>query len=157
MRVVVTGASGNVGTSVVRALLAAPEVDEVVGIARRRPSWELDGLRWATANVATDDLRAAMDGADAVVHLAWIIQPSHDDAMQQAVNVGGSERVFAAAAAAGVRTLVHMSSVGAYSPAPRDHRIDESWPTDGTARLAYSWQKAYVERLVDRFETEHPE
>ncbi|HET6570832.1 MAG TPA: hypothetical protein VFG58_05025 [Solirubrobacterales bacterium] len=40
MKIVVTGATGNVGTSVVRALGDAAEVDEVVGLARRRPTWD---------------------------------------------------------------------------------------------------------------------
>src|SRR5207244_2205573 len=48
------------------------------------------------------------------------------------------------------------SSVGAYSPGPRGELVDESWPTDGTAALAYSWQKAYAERLLDRFERDRP-
>jgi uncharacterized protein YbjT (DUF2867 family) len=52
MRVVVTGASGNVGTSLLRALAEEDSVEEVLGLARRRPSrefakteWRSDGLR----------------------------------------------------------------------------------------------------------------
>jgi UDP-glucose 4-epimerase len=63
--------------------------------------------------------------------------------------------VFAATAAAGVGTLVYASSVGAYSPGPKDRRVDESWPTTGIPSSFYSRHKAEVERLLDRFEDEH--
>ena len=158
MRVVVTGASGNVGTSVLRALALDGEVAEVVGLARRRPALDIPKVKWVVADVVRDDLIEHFDGADAVVHLAWAIQPSRDGAELHAVNVDGSARVFAAAAEAGVATLVHASSIGAYSPGPKDEPgVDESWPTDGIQNSFYSRHKAEVERLLDRFESEHPE
>ena len=90
------------------------------------------------------------------MHLAWLIQPGRDQRLVRAVNVDGSARVFTAAAAAGVRTLVYASSVGAYAPGPKDRRVDESWPTTGIKSSFYSRHKAEVERLLDRFEDEHP-
>ena len=45
MRVVVTGATGNVGTSVVSALAADPNVTEIVGLARRAPDWDAPKTR----------------------------------------------------------------------------------------------------------------
>jgi UDP-glucose 4-epimerase len=152
MRVVVTGASGNVGTSVLRALGADERVHEVVGIARRLPSWTPAKTRWLTADVARDDLRAPFAGADAVIHLAWLIQPSRDGAELERVNVEGSRRVFRAAAEAGVGALVHASSVGAYSPGPKDRRVDESWPTEGVDSSFYSRHKAAAERALDELE-----
>ena len=75
------------------------------------------------------------EGADAVIHLAWLIQPSRDAAELERVNVTGSRRVFEAAAESGAKALVHASSVGAYSPGPKDRAVDESWPRDGRAEL----------------------
>ena len=51
MRVVVTGASGNVGTSLLRALASDDQVDEIVGLARRRPSREVPKTEWRSADV----------------------------------------------------------------------------------------------------------
>jgi nucleoside-diphosphate-sugar epimerase len=51
---------------------------EIVGVARCRPSAELDKVRWVSADVASDDLSVAFAGVDAVIHLAWLIQPSRD-------------------------------------------------------------------------------
>src|SRR3954447_11444494 len=120
MKVAVTGATGNVGTATLRALGADERVDEIVGLARRPPDLRLPKVTWRAADVATGDLRAAFAGADAVVHLAWLIQPSRDESVTHRVNVEGSARVFQAAAAVGARTLVYASSVGAYSPGPKD-------------------------------------
>jgi UDP-glucose 4-epimerase len=157
MRVVITGATGNVGSSLVERLGADPAVDTIVGLARRRPDWSPPKTTWVTADIATADLRPHLEGADAVVHLAWLFHPMRKPAVTAAVNVHGSARVFRAVADAGVRRLVHASSVGAYSPGPKDRPVDESWPTDGWPAAAYAREKAYVERLLDSFEHEHPE
>src|SRR4051794_19415905 len=119
MRIVVTGATGNVGTSLLRALEADPGVAEVVGLARRRPDLALAKTSFVTADVVRDDLVPLFRGADAVVHLAWLIQPSRDRTTTRAVNVDGSRRVFDAAVAADVPALVYASSIGAYSPGPK--------------------------------------
>lgn len=157
MRAVVTGASGNVGTSVLRALGRDERVTEIVGLARRLPAIRLPKTTWVRADVASSDLSGAFEGADCVIHLAWLIQPARDQALLERVNVEGSERVFYAAGAAGVGCLVHASSVGAYSPGPKDRRVDESWPTDGIASAYYSRQKAEAERRLDRSEGEYPD
>jgi nucleoside-diphosphate-sugar epimerase len=156
MRVVVTGASGNVGTSLLRALEGEAAVTSVLGLARRRPELELAKTTWASADVAADDLAGHFRGADVVVHLAWLIQPSHDPFAMWRTNVVGTERVLTAASQAGVGALVCASSVGAYSPGPKDRPVDETWPTHGITTSAYSRDKAYQERLLDLFERDHP-
>jgi UDP-glucose 4-epimerase len=152
MRIVVTGATGNVGTSVVTALAADERVREIVGLARRLPRWSPPRTQWVRADVTGTPLEPVLAGADAVIHLAWLIQPSRDEAMLRAVNVDGSRRVFEAAAAAGVPALVHASSVGVYSPGPKDRAVDESWPRAGVPTSFYSRHKAEVEGILDGFE-----
>ncbi len=156
MKVVVVGATGNVGTAVVRALTADDRVSEIVGIARRRPEWQPPKTTFVTADIAGDDLVPHLQGADAVVHLAWLFQPTHQPMVTWQANAVGSARVFAAASAAKVGALVYASSVGAYSPAP-GRRVDESWPTHSVPTAAYGREKAYVERLLDAFEAQHPD
>jgi nucleoside-diphosphate-sugar epimerase len=156
VRVVITGATGNVGTSVIEALAEEPTVTSVLGLARRRAGWVAPKTEWAQADVAQDDLVSHLRGADVLVHLAWLFQPTHDPLTTWRANVEGSVRVLAAAASAGVRTVVYASSVGAYSPGPKDRAVDESWPTHGWPTAGYTREKAYVERVLDSFELEHP-
>jgi UDP-glucose 4-epimerase len=156
MRVVVVGATGNVGTSVVRSLAATEDVDEIVAVARRPPRRPLERAHFVSADIRTSDLAAVFAGAVVVIHLAWLIQPGRDERTTYAVNVEGSRRVFAAVAAAGVPSLVYASSVGAYAPGPKDRRVDESWPTTGITTSFYSRHKAAVEHDLDGFQREHP-
>lgn len=157
MRIVVTGATGNVGISVLEALAQDAAVDSVLGLSRREPSdLTLPKVDWARADVTSSDLVAHFSGADAVVHLAWLIQPSRHLETMAATNVAGSARVFAAVARAQVPALVYASSVGAYSAGPKDHPVDESWPTEGISSSFYARHKSAVERQLDRLEAEHP-
>ena len=156
MRVAVTGATGNVGTSVLDALAADPAVTSIVGIARRIPTVALPKVDWRAADVVKDDLVALFRGADAIVHLTWIVQPNHREADLWAVNVGGTRRVHEAVGAAGVPVLVHASAFGAYAGGAGDGPVDEAWPTDGIPGSWYSRQKAEVERDLDDFAERHP-
>jgi nucleoside-diphosphate-sugar epimerase len=159
--VVVVGATGNVGTSVIAALAEDPRVSSILGVARRRPQWSAPRTEWAQADIERDALVGLFRGADAVIHLAWLFQPSHDPVATWCANVGGARRVFQAVAEAGVPALVYASSVGAYSPGPKDRgrqdqAVDEDWPTDGWPTAGYSREKAYLERSLDAFECVHP-
>lgn len=156
MRIVVFGATGNVGTSLVRALAAEPSVGPVLGVARRAPALALPGVDWAVADVGVDDLRPLVAGADAVVHLAWRIQPARDLNRLWRTNVVGTGRVLEAAGAAGVGAVVAASSVGAYAPGPKDRAVDESWPTTGVPTSFYARHKAEQERQLSAFARAHP-
>ncbi len=159
MRILVTGPTGNVGSHLLRALLADPDVEEVVGLARRLPDTSVEpwsGVTWVQADLSDPAslpvLTEAARGCDVVVHLAWALTPTRDEALLERVNVAGTARVVEAVLEAGVPHLVHTSSVGAYSPGPKDRRVDESWPTGGISGSWYSRQKAACERLLDDVE-----
>ncbi len=157
MRVVVTGATGNLGSAAVRELSSAGH--EVVGVARRSP---LDGdepaasVAWREADISTDDLRPLVRGADAVVHLAWRFQPTRDPEVTWTTNAVGTRRLLDALAAEPVPALVCVTSIAAYSPAAHDRPVAEDWPTDGASPAAYCREKAYVERSLDAFECHYP-
>ncbi|HEX3325703.1 MAG TPA: NAD-dependent epimerase/dehydratase family protein [Actinomycetota bacterium] len=156
MRVVVVGATGNVGTSLLGALETDPTVASILGLARRVPTSHWPKTSWIRADVTESDLVPHFKGADVVVHLAWAIQPSRSLGTLYNINVAGSKRVFDAVAEAGVPALVYASSVGAYSPGPKMRPVDESWPTQGVATSFYSRHKAEVEGMLDTFEGEYP-
>jgi UDP-glucose 4-epimerase len=158
MHVVVLGATGNVGTALLRALDATPEVRTVLGVARRIPEDpDVAGsrkVRWHTADISVDSLDFVR-GADAVVHLAWLIQPSRDEPLMKATNVHGTRRVIEAVVENGVPSFVYASSVGTYAPASKATPLDESWPATGVPTSTYSRHKAEVETLLDDVEQQH--
>jgi UDP-glucose 4-epimerase len=161
MRIVITGASGNVGSALLRRLADDGEHD-LVGVVRRRPedAAPFAAVTWSTLDLSREEdqtaLQAACAGADAVVHLAWGFQPTHREDYLAELGVGGTRRVIAAVTAAGVPHLVHMSSVGAYSPKHDDTPVDETWPTQGVPSSMYSRHKAAAERLLDVLESQGP-
>jgi UDP-glucose 4-epimerase len=164
MTIAVTGASGNLGTALLRRLTdPSAGVAEVRGLARRQPPdvppWS--AVRWHLADLgeaaSEQVLGEFLDGVDAVVHLAWALQPGrHPDLLRQ-VNVEGTRRVVRAAAAAGVRQFVHLSSIGAYAPGAVGQRVSEDWPITGVPSSQYSRDKSEAERVVRQVLARHPD
>ncbi|MCU7727519.1 NAD-dependent epimerase/dehydratase family protein [Actinoplanes sp. KI2] len=162
MRVVIVGASGNAGTALLRRLRSEADV-EIVGVARRPPEWVgvYRNAEWHAVDVAAegaaDRLAGVFRGADAVVNLAWQIQPSHDPRRLYRTNVLGGREVARAAVTARVGALVQASSVGVYSPGPKDRFVAECHPRLGVRESSYSRHKALVERMLDEVEADRPE
>src|SRR3954451_10141026 len=167
MRIAIIGATGHVGTALLNRLQEARSEEgadlEIVGIARREPDQDAAPYRdveWHSLDIGDQSgrpaLEKALSGADAVVHLAWLLQPNHDRELLRRTNVAGTAHVLAAARTAGVGHIVCASSVGAYSPAPKDQRRKEDWPAGGIEGSHYSADKAAQERLLDGFAKENP-
>ncbi len=156
MRIVVTGATGNLGTSLMDRLIGDAAVESLVGVARRINGLDDGAVSWRSADVGSSPLDPIFDGADAVVHLAWAIQPSHEPGTLWRTNVIGSRRVIEAAGNTGVPTLIHASSIGAYSARSTEAPVDESWPLEGCATSFYGRHKAVVEWLLDGAEKRFP-
>lgn len=163
MRVAVVGASGNVGTALLRRLKREPSI-ELIGIARRTPDASREpyaDVDWHRIDIgsraASTQLHRAFLGCDAVIDLAWQIQPNHREQALFRTNVAGTSQVLAEAKRAGVTQIAYASSVGAYSAAPKDQVTNEDWPTGGLHTSHYSSQKALVERRLGHFETDNPD
>ena len=160
VRIVVTGASGNIGSALVEWLTARPEIRDVVGIARAVPEGD-DRIDWRAVDIgapgAAEALTGVFTGADAVVHLAWHIVAGHDRAAQARTNVAGSDNVLTALVRARVPHLVYMSSAAVYSRGDDDTRVTEDWPRRGVPGSSYSQDKVAFEDVLDRVEHEHPD
>lgn len=150
MTVVLTGGTGHIGANLTRALLSAGRR------VRLLVHEDTDGLAGLDVETVTGDVRdpdalsRAFEGADVVYHLASKISiEPREDALCQAINVGGTRNVVAACLRQGVRRLVHCSSVHALRQAPFDSPIDEDRPpADEKHDLHYDRSKAGGEREV---------
>lgn len=168
MRVFVTGATGFVGSRVVRRLLE--ERHDVRGLHRPTSTFgQLEDVRdrvdWVVGDVTEPDgVYRALEDIDTVVHAAAEISFGHSNVNRRLphVNTGGTANIVNAAIAGGVKRLLHVSSIAALgrSPerseaargAPRDRScIDESadWE-DSDLNTAYARSKYLAELEVRR-------
>jgi UDP-glucose 4-epimerase len=152
LTVAITGPTGDIGRSVVRALERSRRVGRIIGMARRPFDPREHG--WKRTEYRRGDVldRASVDAliedADVVVHLAFIIFGGHDETHR--INLDGSRNVFEAAAAAGTKRLVYTSSVAAYGfHDDNPDVLGEDVAPRGTADFYYSAQKAELESLLD--------
>lgn len=151
LTVAVTGPTGDIGRSVIRALERSPRVGRIVGMARRPFDPRAHG--WKRTEYRRGDVldRRSVDalvaGTDVVVHLAFIIFGGRDET--RAVNLRGSANVFEATVAAGARRLVYTSSVAAYGfNDDNPDVLTEDVAPRGTRDFYYSAQKAELEGLL---------
>ncbi|OBK18285.1 epimerase [Mycobacterium sp. 1165196.3] len=162
-RIVITGASGNVGTALLRRLAEDGADYDIVGVTRRRPPPDgvYASVQWHELDLAEPGVQSELldvfRGAQCVIHLAWGFQPTRNTRYLDAVAINGSSAVLSAAHDAKVPQLVHMSSVGTYAPGRYGEKVDESWSTAGIRSSAYSRAKSAVERMLDDYERRNPD
>jgi UDP-glucose 4-epimerase len=150
LTVAVTGPTGDLGRAFIRALERSRDVERIIGMARRPFDPAAHG--WKRTEYRRGDVldRASVetlvDGADVVVHLAFIVVKA--SAETRHINVEGSRNVFEATVAAGAQRLVYASSVAAYGFAEVDGLLTEDLPALGHARHPYSAHKAEVEAAL---------
>lgn len=149
--VAVTGPTGEIGRPFIRALERARGVAEIRGMARRPFDAEAHG--WKKARYVQGDIldrdavERLVDGADVVVHLAFIIFGDHGDTRR--INLDGSRNVFEATVASGARRLVYTSSVAAYGFHPDNPQpLDEDVAPRATEDFYYSAHKAELESVL---------
>lgn len=157
MKVVVTGGSGQLGTQVLERLAATRKIKKIVSLDLVPPAVPSARIEWRIADMRDPGLERHLEGADALVHLAFIVARRASVETMRAVNVEGSRRIFEAAAQHGVQRIVHVSSVAAYGtgcehPVP----VVETTPLRPTPTLTYADNKFEVEQLLDGFEAAHP-
>lgn len=146
----VTGGSGFVGRNLIAVLRARG--DEVRALARSDAA--MQAVRDAGATAVRGDLddvaamTRGMDGCKVVFHSAADLSQFGDVERIKHVNVGGTERVIAAARAAGVARLVHVSTEAVLVGGPRIVRADETWPRPAQPIGVYPLTKGMAEERV---------
>lgn len=157
-RIAITGSSGLYGRAVIRAVRAALPGAVTLGIDAVPP------LRDSPDSFVAADVRGpgigtalAAFGPDTILHLAFAVRPNRDAAAERAVNVDGTRRVLAAAAACGVPRLLVASSAtvyGAWPGAAAPH--PESAAIRPRTDFSYAAHKGEVETLLAAFAADHP-
>jgi len=153
LTVAITGPTGDIGRALLRQLDKSPEVDRIIGMARRpfNPGeLGLEKTEYRQGDILDEDsITNLVEGADVLVHLAFIILGAREETHR--VNLEGTRNVFSAATSAGLKRFVYTSSVAAYgfheeNPQP----LTEEVAPKGTDDFYYSAQKAELERELHR-------
>lgn len=157
MKVAVTGASGYLGRVLLPMLEADESVEKIVAIDKVEPP-KSPKIIFVKRDVRDDSLADDLSGCDSLVHLAFIVMPIRSEKETDSINIEGSRNVFYQSARAGIKNIVHLSSVASYG-AWSDNPIPlyEDSPLRPMRSFYYSRTKGAVEFLLDEFERKHPE
>src|SRR5215212_4027694 len=161
LTVAVTGPTGTFGYGLMPLLQSDERIARIIGIARREFDPSTQGwtkMEYRQGDVREPDaLEEAFQGADVVVHLAFMITGNASRETIRAINVEGTVNAFRAAAAAGARRFVYASSVAAYGFHPDNPvGMDEDWPVRPADHLFYAQEKAEIEQLLQDEAAAHP-
>ncbi len=161
MRYLITGGSGYIGSRLTEILAAREETERIVDLDVRAPAQPQAKAEFVRGDVRD---RAAMrslldrERPDALIHLAFLLNPIRDEARMYDVDVNGTQAVLDAAAEAGTQQVLVTSSATAYGAFPDNPRpIAEDWPVRGQPDFSYARDKADADRLCQLWALEHPD
>lgn len=161
-RVLVTGGSGFIGTTLVRRLGRSEEVDVVVSGDLREPTARAAGVGYVRLDVTDRALVEEVVREHAittVVHLAAVVNPDPATPRElvRRVDVDGTRNVLEACVAGGVRQVVVSSSGAAYGYHPDNPAwLSEDDALRGNDEFAYSHHKRVVEEMLADYRDRHP-
>ncbi|MFY9488078.1 MAG: NAD-dependent epimerase/dehydratase family protein, partial [Solirubrobacterales bacterium] len=159
MRYLITGGSGYIGSRLAEALGQRRSTDTIVVADLVPPPLMTEKTTFRQLDVR--DVESVFDALaeeepDVLVHLAFIVDPTHDEPAMYEVNVNGTFNVLAAAASAGVERVMAMSATMAYgawvdNPVP----ITENQPVHGHAQYVYARHATEADRIAQLWATLH--
>ena len=161
MRYVITGGSGYIGTHLVDLLSRRDDTERIVicDIAPPRgykPKTEFERLDVRDRAAVRSVLERSR--ADVLVHLAFILNPSHDEHLMYDVDVNGTHNVLEAAADAGTGQVLVTTSAVAYGAFPDNSvPLTEEDPVRGVAGFSYARDKTESDRIVQLWALQHPD
>src|ERR671914_2677899 len=161
MRSLITGGAGYIGSRLVDLLSRREDTEQIVICDLAPPAAYRPKTQFERVDVRDRDaVRALLERsrADALIHLAFILNPSHDEHLMYDVDVNGTHNVLEAAAAAGTQQVLVASSSTAYGAFPDNPvPLTEDDPVRGVASFAYARDKAESDRLCQLWAARYPE
>jgi UDP-glucose 4-epimerase len=161
VRYLITGGSGYIGSRLVARLGALPDTERIVIADVRAPRSYRPKTEFQSCDVRDRArVRELLDRErpDALVHLAFILNPLHDEKLMYDIDVGGTQNVLDAAGDAGTQHVLVTSSATAYGAFPDNPEpIDEEHPVRGVPDFEYARDKAEADRLCQLWALQHPE
>lgn len=161
MRYVITGGAGYIGSRLVDFLSRREDTEKIVVCDVAAPRAYVPKTEFERVDVRDRDaVRATLERAkpDALVHLAFILNPSHDETLMYDIDVNGTHNVLEAAAAAGTQQVLVTSSAVAYGAFPDNPvPLTEEDPVRGVAAFSYARDKTESDRICQLWAAKYPE
>jgi UDP-glucose 4-epimerase len=157
-RILITGSSGYYGRAVVKAIRARWPAAVTLGLDMIPPRTDPPD-DFQSCDITSDAVShlAAAFKPDTMIHLAYVVNPTHDDRRMHEVNVGGTRNFLAAAAAVQPARIMVSSSATAYGAWPDNPvPMTEDQPLRARTDLRYAADKTQIESLLAEFRTKHP-
>jgi UDP-glucose 4-epimerase len=161
VRYLITGGSGYIGSRLIEILGEREATEGIVNVDVRPPAGPRPKEEFVRGDVRD---RAAMERlleraqADALVHLAFVLNPIRDEARMYDIDVNGTDAVLRAAAGAGTEQVLVASSATAYGAFPDNPKpIAEDWPVRGQPDFSYARHKAEADRVCQLWAATHPD
>ena len=157
--VAITGVSGYLGGRLLKRLEQDPSVSKVIGIDVRQPLGKFSKLLFYKLDInAPLDQILKIHDASVMIHLVFIVDPMHNEALMYRINIEGTRNVLEACEKAGVRRILMASSATAYGAhSDNSDFLKESDRLRGNADFQYSRDKVLMEGLCNDYQKRHPE
>jgi UDP-glucose 4-epimerase len=160
VRYAITGGSGYIGTRLTEILAPREETEKIVNLDVRAPASPRPKTEFVKGDVRDFAATRALlerEQPEALIHLAFLLNPIHDEARMYDIDVNGTEAVLRAASAAGVGQVLVTSSATAYGAFPDNPvPITEDWPVRGAPDFSYARHKTEADRLCQLWAAAHP-
>lgn len=148
MKIAITGASGHVGTNLCRMLIGRGHQVRVL-IYKRNTGLEDLPVEFIRGDVTSEkDLVALCDTCEIVIHLAAYISLKKKDSECLRINTDGCSNLISAARKAGIRKIIHFSSIHAFNPEPLDETLDETRSLCLDSSISYNQSKALGQKIM---------
>jgi UDP-glucose 4-epimerase len=160
MKYLITGGSGYIGSRLVELLVNREESERIVIADLRAPS-----VPWPKTTYVEMDIRDRAMGPlleaeqpDALVHLAFVLNPMHDEQTMYDIDVNGTQNVLDAASRAGIKQILVASSTTAYGAWPDNPvPLTEEDPVRGMPNYEYARDKTEIDRMCQLWAATHPD
>ena len=161
MRYLITGGSGYIGSRLTEILAARDDVEGIVDLDVRPPASPQAKTTFVRGDVRdAEAIRELLERErpDALIHLAFVLNPIRDEARMYDIDVNGTAAVLRAASEAGTEQVLVTSSATAYGAfADNPKPIAEDWPVRGQPDFSYARHKADADRSCQLWGLEHPD
>src|SRR5262245_38056065 len=161
VRYLITGGSGYIGGRLTEVLSARDETEKIIDVDVKPPPRTYPKTEFVKGDVREGNaIRQLLERhqVDALIHLAFILNPIRDEATMYDVDVNGTQATLQAASDAGTQQVLVTTSATAYGAFPDNPKpITEDWPVRGVSDFSYARDKTEADRVCQVWAADHPD